>query len=166
MTIQVVFSHGKESGPLGTKIISMMDYVKSNYDCEVHSIDYQNLSSPEDRVSKLVSFLKTLNGDIVLVGSSMGGYVSTVASEKVNIKGLLLLAPAFYLDGYEVQNFSSSCKNISIIHGWEDDVVIYQNSVLFAKKNVAKLLIVNDNHRLANCSEDINYQLGCVMNNS
>jgi hypothetical protein len=65
-----------------------------------------------------------------------------------------------------VQNLSSSCKNISIIHGWEDDVVIYQNSVLFAKQNVAKLLIVNDNHRLANCSEDINYQLGCVMNNS
>jgi alpha-beta hydrolase superfamily lysophospholipase len=38
--------------------------------------------------------------EIVLMGSSMGAYVATVAAETIKPSGLFLLAPAFYLPGY------------------------------------------------------------------
>ena len=116
----IIFSHGKESGPWGSKITKMAEFAKSICDCEIHSIDYQDLESPDDRVQRLVDYLKTLRGKIILVGSSMGGYVSTVASTQVEVDGLMLLAPAFNLPGYQVQNPTTPCKNLQIIHGWHD----------------------------------------------
>lgn len=44
----------------------------------------------------------------------------------------MLLAPAFYLEGYDEVKPSTKCNNVRIIHGWHDDVVPYQNSVKFA----------------------------------
>ncbi len=147
----IVFSHGKESGPMGSKIKLMMEHVTDICDCNVYSIDYRNIISPEGRVEKLVQHLNTLQGDIVLVGSSMGGYVSTVAAMQVPTKALFLLAPAFYLKGYGVSHPNVNCGKIAIVHGWQDDIVPYENSVKFAQAHSAKLTLVNDDHRLANC---------------
>ena len=153
--LHIVFSHGKESGPWGSKITKMADYAKSICDCEIHSIDYQDLDSPDNRVQRLIDFLKALDGKIILVGSSMGGYVSTVASTQVEVDGLMLLAPAFNLPGYKVQNPTTPCKNLQVIHGWHDDIVPYQNSVEFAKQHNAKLTLVNDGHRLSGSDKEL-----------
>ena len=68
------------------------------------------MDDPELRVKKLLSHELSAHDQLFLVGSSMGGYVSTVASEALSakghdVKGLFLLAPAFYLA--DVRNFSS-----------------------------------------------------------
>ncbi len=46
----VIFSHGQESGPWGTKIQAMAETVKS-IGCEADSIDYQGIANPTDRVN-------------------------------------------------------------------------------------------------------------------
>lgn len=161
----IVFSHGKESGPWGSKISEMVEHIKNMLryyglsDHKIHSIDYQDLESPDDRVDRLVNYLESLKGDIILVGSSMGGYVSAVASNHIEVKGLLLLAPAFYLPDYAIAKPTTSCNNVTIIHGWNDEVVPYQNSVEFAEKHKAKLVLVDDGHRLCVSAERFNYEI-------
>jgi len=162
--LNIIFSHGKESGPWGSKITKMAEHAQSICNCKIHSIDYQDLESPDDRVDRLINFIKNLEGDIILVGSSMGGYVSTVASTKIKVNGLMLLAPALYLEGYGVSEYESQCKNISIIHGWNDDIVPYQNSVKFAHQHKAKLTLVNDGHRLSHSGHELNLQLEEMIN--
>ena len=63
----VIFSHGQESGPWGTKIKAMSDVVKS-IGCEADSIDYQGIADPTDRVNKLVAECRDIDDRLVLVG--------------------------------------------------------------------------------------------------
>lgn len=151
----LVFSHGKESGPWGSKIAAMAEHIKNQFECEIHSLDYQQINSPDERAEYLMRYLESLSGPIVLVGSSMGGYVSTLAATNKDVAGLLLLAPAFYLQGYSqqnptIENPAFQNKNTIIIHGWHDDIVPFVNSVKFAKEHSAKLVLVDDGHRLSN----------------
>lgn len=162
-TQHIVFSHGKESGPWGSKITKMAEYAKTLGDFKIHSLDYQDLNSPDERVKRLINYLKELNGKITLVGSSMGGYVSTVASNHRTLSGLLLLAPAFYLPNYAITQPTTPCKNTTIVHGWNDDIVPYQNSVKFAEQHKAKLVLVDDGHRLGYCGDVLNLELEEVI---
>ena len=50
----LIFSHGQESGPWGTKIQAMAAAAK-NLGCRAESIDYQGIADPKDRVQKLVA---------------------------------------------------------------------------------------------------------------
>ena len=50
---KVIFSHGQESGPWGTKIRAMAETVRSmGFDAD--SVDYQGIADPTERVEKLV----------------------------------------------------------------------------------------------------------------
>ena len=92
-TPTVFFAHGKESGPWGSKIMALADLArKRGY--RVESPDYSDLMDADKRVERLLGLCGE-NGADVLVGSSMGGYVSTVASSVIKPKGLFLMAPAF-----------------------------------------------------------------------
>ncbi len=165
-TKHIIFNHGKESGPWGSKITKMAEHAKTLGNFTVHSIDYQDLTTPEQRVERLVNYAQDLKGEIIFIGSSMGGYVSTVASTQISIKGLLLLAPAFYLKGYEVKEPSTPCKNTIIIHGWNDDIVPYQNSVKFSQQHKAKLVLVDDGHRLSSSRQELNSELDKIIKES
>jgi predicted esterase YcpF (UPF0227 family) len=145
--MKVVFSHGKESGPWGTKIKSLAE-IAHKHGCTVDSIDYRAYSNPDDRVFQLLNYLTDEKDEFILVGSSMGGYVSLVASEKLKPKAIFLLAPALYLDGYNQQEYSIKPVNIEIIHGWDDEVIPFEHSVRFAKKAKCKLHLIDGDHRL------------------
>jgi predicted esterase YcpF (UPF0227 family) len=102
--MKVYFSHGKESGPWGSKITRLANIAKEhNY--QVDSIDYSDILDPDLRVERLVKVLAEIEEDIVLVGSSMGGYVSLVAAEQVSVKSVFLLAPALFMKGYKKQTY-------------------------------------------------------------
>jgi len=154
----VVFSHGKESGPLGSKIRALMK-VAENHGAQVLSVDYrehpvgtfhdQNAVGEADRrVGQLLATPLPEHRQLVLVGSSMGGYVSTVASKDLLAAGLFLLAPAFYMPGYAVQDLSLGIDKTMIIHGWRDDVVPVQNSISFAQQHRCDLHLIDGDHRL------------------
>ena len=86
--------------------------------------------------------------DIILVGSSMGAYVATVASEIIRPKGLFLIAPAFYLPGYQCTKFKPSAERIEVFHGWQDEVVPPENVWRFCKQHRACLHMLDADHRL------------------
>ena len=49
----VVFSHGKESGPWGTKIMALADIARAS-GWRVESVDYRGLDSVDDRLERLL----------------------------------------------------------------------------------------------------------------
>lgn len=78
----------------------------------------------------------------------MGRYVSTVASTDLTVAGLFLLAPALYLPGYAKQDLEPGANKTMIIHGWRDDVVPVQNSIMFAQRHQCDLHLLDGDHRL------------------
>lgn len=154
----VVFSHGQESGPWGTKIRAMAELARS-MGHEVDSIDYQGIADPSERVEKCVSECAGIDDGLVLVGSSMGGHVATTAAERVGATGLFVLAPAYYMEGHEDLTPDPPSIPICIVHGWNDDIVSVENSIRYARNCNATLHIVDGDHRLTANIDEINEYL-------
>ena len=143
----VYFAHGKESGPWGAKITHLADVAKAR-GFDVESPDYAGIDDPERRVEKLLTHCSSKMTNLILVGSSMGAYVATVASANLQPRGLFLLAPAFYIEGYAQQEPQPYAKLTSIVHGWHDDVVPVENSLKYAQRHYTELHICDGDHRL------------------
>jgi pimeloyl-ACP methyl ester carboxylesterase len=144
---KICFSHGQESGPWGTKIRAMADVARSS-GWLVESLDYQDIRDPWDRADKLITYCEQQAEPIVLAGSSMGGFVATAAASRVKARGLFLLAPAFYVPGYEeVMPDPPECPTL-IVHGWRDDIVPWEGSVRYGSETGARLMLVDGDHRL------------------
>ena len=153
--MKVIFSHGKESGPWGSKIRRLADIAKAK-NCEVDSIDYTGLMDPDQRVELLeMAIQKETSQPICLVGSSMGGYVSTVASSRFECAGLFLLAPALFIEGYGHQTYSSKARTVSIVHGWDDDIIPVENSFRFAQTMKCSLHLIAGDHRLNSSIDEV-----------
>jgi pimeloyl-ACP methyl ester carboxylesterase len=143
----VVFSHGKESGPWGVKITAMAQVVR-DLKLGVESMDYRGLDDPARRVEKLLAEGRQLKGPIALVGSSLGGHVAAAAASRLDTVALFLLAPAFYMPGFEEYTPQDVAVPTAIVHGWHDDVVPVDNSIRWAREHRATLHILDSNHRL------------------
>lgn len=143
---RVIFSHGKESGPWGTKIAALTTMARTQ-GFTVESIDYTDLADPDARVRRLIERCADGTGPLVLVGSSMGGYVATVASRAVKPAGLFLMAPAIYLPGYAEPDPAPWGKTY-VVHGLHDEVIPMENAVRFARRHRARLFLVDGDHAL------------------
>ena len=147
----VVFSHGKESGPWGSKITAMAQ-VARELQFDVVSVDYRGMDDPLARVRKLVDLMNPDAGKPrnppILVGSSMGGFVSAAAAAAIRPRALFLLAPAFYMPGFEEYTPQDVVAPTAIVHGWHDDVVPVENSVRWAREHRATLHLLDSDHRL------------------
>jgi pimeloyl-ACP methyl ester carboxylesterase len=154
----VYFSHGQESGPWGTKIRSMAETVRA-LGCRVESVDYQGIADPTERVARLVAECRHVQEPLILVGSSMGGHVATAAAAEVGAVGLFVLAPAYYMEGFEQLTPPPPAIPIVIVHGWRDDLVPVANSIRYAADCLATLHVVNGDHRLTANLGEINYYL-------
>ena len=154
----VIFSHGQESGPWGTKIRAMAERVKS-LGCQADSIDYRGIADPTKRVAKLVLECAHIEDRLILVGSSMGGHVATAAADELGAAGVFVLAPAYYMEGYEALTPSPSGMPICIVHGWHDGIVPAENSIRFAQGCGATLHLVDGDHRLTANIDEINEYL-------
>lgn len=151
----VAFAHGKESGPWGSKI-SYLAEIASNSGVDVISPDYSNIANPDHRIAHLLNLPEIKKSDsLILVGSSMGGYVSVVASQALNPKGLFLLAPAIGIVGYSLQQPTVCSEHTEIVMGWNDEVIPVPNVVNFASVHKARLHLLNSDHRLNTVLTDI-----------
>lgn len=159
---RVVFSHGKESGPWGTKIAAMAE-VARDLDCKVDSVDYRGMDSASDRVLRLVEHCRSASGPLVLVGSSMGGHVAAAASRELSPEGLFLIAPAFYMPGYEELTPAPVARRIVIVHGWGDETVPVDNSIRWASEAGAELHLLEGDHRLVDKLTEINRLFGWFL---
>ncbi|HKN07961.1 MAG TPA: alpha/beta fold hydrolase [Pseudomonadota bacterium] len=154
MLSTVVFSHGKESGPWGKKITAMAALVREAGHA-VESVDYRGIDDARMRVEKLVAAAAQLPRPIVLVGSSMGGHVSAAAVPRVEPLGIFLLAPAFYMPGFEAYTPQNVPCPAAIVHGWRDDIVPVENSIRWAREHRAALHVLDADHRLEDQIEAI-----------
>ncbi len=151
--MKVVFSHGKESGPWGSKIQALAAIAKA-CGCSVDSVDYQGVMDPDERVLLLQGYLAKEKDSFVLVGSSMGGYVSLVAAMEYPARALFLLAPALYIPGYRHQTYQTSCP-VEIVHGWSDDIIPVANSIAFAKASRSSAHLIRGDHRLNSSLDEV-----------
>jgi len=150
----IVFSHGQDGEPWGTKIVAMADVARrAGY--RVESVDYRGMADPAARVAKLLELCRTLPVAPVLVGSSMGGHVATAVSIEARARGLFLLAPAFYMPGYEQFTPKPAACPITIVHGWRDDIVPVDNSIRYAREHRSRLHIIDSDHRMTADIRDI-----------
>ncbi len=153
--LDVIFSHGQESGPWGSKITAMAALVR-DLGARADSVDYRGMADPHERVEKLVGVLQRTDRPIILVGSSMGGHVATAASARCAVDGVFVLAPAYYMPGYEALTPPSPACPLEIVHGWRDDVVPVDNSIRYAREAGATLHVVDGDHRLTANIDTIN----------
>jgi predicted esterase YcpF (UPF0227 family) len=152
--MKIYFSHGMESGPWGSKIKHLAS-IAEDYGCTVDSINYSETKDPDIRVDKLLDILEKEKDPPILVGSSMGGYVSLVASGLVKVKSLFLLAPALYMPGYKVQKYQPETTHMEVIHGWSDEIIPVDNSVRFAREANCTLHLIEGDHRLNASIEEV-----------
>jgi surfactin synthase thioesterase subunit len=136
-----------------------MSEVAKGLGCDVDSIDYQGILDPSERVEKLVHECADINDALILVGSSMGGHVATAAARILGAAGLFVLAPAYFMDGYEELTPPPPAMPICIVHGWHDDIVPVENSIRYARECSATLHLVDGDHRLTDNISEINEYL-------
>ena len=144
----LIWCHGALATPWGNKSRSLADTAK-RLGLAMEAVDFQDLDDPDQRVERLAAKLGRRNGPAILAGSSMGGYVAAAASALADVRGLFVLAPAFYLQGYAVQDFSDLPESVTVIHGWRDEVVPVSNAIRFARHHAAPLHVFDDDHSLA-----------------
>lgn len=142
----VHFVHGKESGPWGSKILQLAKIAKTR-GYAVESLDYSGMDNPQKRIEKLLEAQSPVE-NLILVGSSMGGYVATVASKVLLPKGLFLMAPAFYMPGYDNDDLKPVAQLTTIVHGWRDEIIPPHHSFRFAEQHEVQLQIIHGDHRL------------------
>lgn len=147
MQHQVVFAHGRDSGPWGTKITALAETARAA-GWAVLSPDYTHTTDPEARAAQLLALAPRPTGHLVLAGSSMGGYVSAAASNALRASGLFLMAPALYFAGYTLAApVQAPCR--AVVHGWRDTVVPVEVGIRFAREHRAELFVLDDDHALA-----------------
>ncbi|HLK70476.1 MAG TPA: alpha/beta hydrolase [Steroidobacteraceae bacterium] len=152
----VVFSHGKDAGPWGRKITALADVARSEgYDVE--SVDYRGIDTVRGRIDRLIEVCKSLPGDLVLAGSSLGGYVTVAAASLLHARGVFLMAPAFYREGLPALRERILDCPASLVHGWRDEVVPVEDSVRFAREYGTTLHLVDGDHQLHGALRLIRY---------
>ena len=149
----VVFSHGLDGEPWGTKIVALARVVEAR-GLRVESVDYRGMEAPL-RVEKLLAFARELSRPLILVGSSLGGHVAATVSSHVPTQGLFLMAPAFFMPGYEQYTPVPAQCPIEIVHGWNDEVVPAANSIRFAQQYRSTLHLIDSDHRLTDKLDEI-----------
>lgn len=150
----VVFAHGKESGPWGTKIRHLA-HVAKQYRAMILSPNYGDLPDIGSRVARLLDLELPPHDDLILVGSSMGAYVSLKAAASLKPRGLFLMAPAIGVPGYEVTPPVPASIRQCIVHGWRDDVVSADDVIHYAASSRATLHLLDADHRLADVIPEV-----------
>lgn len=152
-----ILSHGFESGPDATKVTALAE-VAGRLGWTHERPDYTDLDAQRD-VSELGDVMTRLQrlqglaseaaqrGPLVLAGSSLGAWISARVSLQVPIAGLFLLAPPVRMG--EAPALDAAAVPISIVHGWDDELIPARDVVAWAQPRRARLLLLDDSHRLS-----------------
>lgn len=157
---QIILSHGSDSSPEATKVSALAALAES-LGWRTQRPDYRNddarghAGSVAPRVARLRATIEALDTPPLLVGSSMGAFVSGLVSLDVPVAGLLLLATPSEIPGY-ARPFDL-CPDVPtmLIHGWRDDVCPLAGVQALAARRRLPLLIVDDDHRLGSSMDAI-----------
>ena len=152
-----ILSHGFESGPDATKVTALAEVAgRLGWTCE--RPDYTDLDAMRDagelgdvaaRLDRLLGLAHAAaaRGPLVLAGSSLGAWISGMASLQVPVAGLFLMAPPIRMQaGHPLR---AAAVPTAIVHGWDDELIPAAQVVEWAAARRDRLLLVDDTHRLA-----------------
>ena len=152
-----ILSHGFESGPDATKVTALAEAAE-RLGWSHERPDYTDLDARREvselgdvpaRLQRLLGLAQAAaaRGPLVLAGSSLGAWISAQASLQVPLRGLFLMAPPIWPG--EKHAMQAADVPTSILHGWHDELIPAQQVVDWAAARNARLLLVNDGHRLS-----------------
>jgi alpha/beta superfamily hydrolase len=152
-----ILSHGFESGPDATKVTALAE-VAERFGWTHERPDYSDLDAKRDigplgdvpqRLVRLRALAQIAadRGPIVMAGSSLGAYISARIALEIPVEALFLMAPPLTMG--PLPALDAPPVPISIIHGWDDDLIPAMAVAEWAHGRRARLLIVDDGHRLS-----------------
>lgn len=153
----VILSHGFESGPEATKVTALAQVAQAA-GWSHERPDYTDLDAMTEvgqlgDVGARLMRLRTLaeaaarKGPLVLAGSSLGAYISAQVSLLVPVHALFLMAPPTTMGSLPA--LDAAQVPVSIIHGWDDELIPVRHVIDWAQARRARLLLVDDDHRLS-----------------
>ncbi len=153
-----ILSHGFESGPDATKVTALAD-VAQRLGWSHERPDYTDLDARREvsEVGDVPARLQRLiqrageaarHGPVVLAGSSLGAYVSAIASLHVPVRGLFLMVPPTKMG--PMPALDAAPVPTSVVHAWRDELIPPAAVIEWARARAARLLLVDDGHRLEN----------------
>lgn len=157
-TIHIFLSHGLESGPGGTKIQALKTLAERFDNVQAHAIDHRSTKDPSVRLAQMEEAIRQSDAapeNVILVGSSMGGWVCAQASEHTPVLGCFLLAPALAMPAYPQSSPHIQATHTQLVHGWDDDVVPPGPVIELAQQQAIPILLLPDGHRLADSLDRI-----------
>ncbi|GAB2569454.1 alpha/beta hydrolase [Dyella jejuensis] len=149
----VILSHGSDAGPDATKV-SVLAKAAEALGWSTERPDYReddalgHAGCIAPRIAKLHRRIAASEVPPVLVGSSMGAFVSGLASLELPVAGLFLLATPAMIPGSERAFDVRLDMPTLLVHGWQDDVCPLDDLYEFAGRRQLPLLVVDDDHRL------------------
>lgn len=148
----VILSHGLESGPAASKVSALAAVAEAqgwaSRRPDYRAIDRgRDAAAVEARIATLLAQAPA-GKRLVFAGSSMGAYVSGLASLRRPPLGLFLLALPIGLAGLPLP-FAAAEVPTALVHGWRDELCPLPPVIEFARARRAVLHVVDDEHRLA-----------------
>ena len=151
-----ILSHGFESGPDATKVTALAE-VAQRLGFTHERPDFTDLDARREvssvgdvpaRLQRLVGLAATAaaRGPVVLAGSSLGAYISAIASLQVPVQGLFLMVPPTRMG--PMPALDAAPVPISVVHAWQDELIPAADVIAWAQARSARLLLVQDGHRL------------------
>ena len=151
-----ILSHGFESGPDATKVTALAEasealgwsHERPDYTDLDARREVSELGDVPARMQRLLSRIDAAPaGPLVLAGSSLGAYISGFASLQRPVRALFLMAPPIQMG--PAPRLDAAAVPLSILHGWDDELIPAAEVVAWAHPRRARLLLVDDSHRLS-----------------
>ncbi|GAB2808740.1 alpha/beta hydrolase [Dyella kyungheensis] len=165
---QIILSHGSDSGPDATKVSVLAAFAEA-LGWKTQRPDYRSddlaghAGSVDPRLQRLLAAIDAVDAPPVLVGSSMGAFVSGLASLQRPVAGLFLLATPSEIPGYRQAFGSAEGVPTLLYHGWRDDVCPPEGVIAFSARRRLPLIMVDDDHRLSDSVDRIVEQFGLFL---
>ncbi|MBN6148945.1 hypothetical protein JR065_01210 [Xanthomonas sp. AmX2] len=151
-----ILSHGFESGPDAVKVAALAE-VAQRLGWSHERPDYTDLDACRQvselgdvpaRLQRLLqrSQAAAARGPLVLAGSSLGAYIAAQVSLQVPVRGLFLMVPPTRMG--RLPALDAAAVPISIVHAWRDELIPAAEVIAWAQPRRARLLLVDDGHRL------------------
>ena len=105
--------------------------------------------SVQPRVDRLLAAARDAQAPLVLAGSSMGAFVSGIASLQVACAGIFLVALPVVIPRWSQRFDMAQGVPAMLVHGFNDELCPPAPSVAFANARRFPVLLLPDDHRLS-----------------
>jgi predicted alpha/beta-hydrolase family hydrolase len=164
----VILSHGSDASPDATKV-SVLAKIAESMGWTAERPDYRpddalgHAGSVAPRIARLHERIAASRVPPVLVGSSMGAFVSGLASLEQPVAGLFLVATPPLIPGSDLAFDVREEVPTLLVHGWRDDICPLDEVYEFARRRSLPLLVLDDDHRLGAHVDELGRQFGFFL---